>query len=87
MLQLDTLWLSGAIPDGRYSRGLYEWKRRLLRLAGGIRSIVSRAMVVARKQEAQEAAGSGAEGEIAASVHIEADAAGEAAAPADGSTA
>ena len=53
--RLDTLWLSGAIPDGHYSRNLYEWKRRLLRLAGGIRSIARQSMIAARKQEAQGA--------------------------------
>ncbi|WP_205617442.1 AcaB family transcriptional regulator [Pelomicrobium methylotrophicum] len=51
--KLDTLWLSGVIPDGNYSRSIYEWKRRLLRLAGGIRSISGRAMIAARRKEAQ----------------------------------
>ena len=37
--KLDTLWLSGVIADSAYSRSIYEWKRRLLRLAVGIRSI------------------------------------------------
>lgn len=31
--KLDTLWLSGVIADSAYSRSIYEWKRRLLRLA------------------------------------------------------
>jgi hypothetical protein len=53
--KLDTLWLSGVVPDGNYSHSIYEWKRRLLRLAGGIRSIASRAMIAARKKEAQVA--------------------------------
>jgi hypothetical protein len=76
--KLDTLWLSGAIPDGNYSRSIYEWKRRLLRLAGGIRSIAGQAMIVARKQQEAQgatkgAADSGAEGEAAAIVQAEAD--------------
>jgi len=53
--KLDTLWLSGVVPDGNYSRSLYEWKRRLLRLAIVIRSIARRAMIAARKKEAQVA--------------------------------
>ena len=52
--RLDTLWLSGLIPDENYSRSLYEWKRRILRLAVSIRSIAGRAMVTARRK-AQEA--------------------------------
>lgn len=51
--KLDTLWLSGMIPDGTYSRTIYEWKRRLLRLAGSIRSLAGRAMNAARRQETQ----------------------------------
>jgi len=51
--KLDTLWLSGVIPDGNYSRSIYEWKRRLLRLAGIIRSIAGRAMIAARRKETQ----------------------------------
>lgn len=62
--KLDTLWLSGMIPDGNYSRSIYEWKRRLLRLAGGIRSIAGRAMIAARKKEAQGADKPSAETEV-----------------------
>lgn len=51
--KFDTLWLSGVIPDGNYSRSIYEWKRRLLRLAGGMRSIAGRAMNAARKKSEQ----------------------------------
>jgi hypothetical protein len=58
--KLDTLWLSGAIPDGHYSRGLYEWKRRLLRLTGGIRSIAGHAMIAARRQQEAQGATKGA---------------------------
>lgn len=50
--KLDTLWLSGVIPDSNYSASIYEWKRRLLRLAGAIRTIANRAMIAARKKEA-----------------------------------
>jgi hypothetical protein len=57
--KLDTLWLSGIIPDGNYSRSIYEWKRRLLRLAGAIRSIAGRAMIAARKKETQGEAKNG----------------------------
>ena len=48
----DTLWLSGVIPDGDYSRAVYEWKRRLLRLAGGFRALTRRATIAARKRKA-----------------------------------
>ncbi|MBX6392154.1 MAG: DUF1845 family protein [Burkholderiales bacterium] len=52
--KLDTLWLSGVIPDGNYSRSIYEWKRRILRLAGTIRSIAGRAVNAARRKETQD---------------------------------
>ena len=55
MTKLDTLWLSGIVPDGNYSRSLYEWKRRILRLAVSIRSIAGRAMVTARRKAQEEA--------------------------------
>jgi hypothetical protein len=58
--KLDALWLSGVIPDGNYSRSIYEWKRRLLRLAGAIRSIAGRAMIAARRTEKQGEAKNGA---------------------------
>lgn len=68
--KLDTLWLSGVIPDSNYSKSIYEWKRRLLRLAGSIRLIANRAMAAARKrgeQVAEKAAdGSGVEVETKA---------------------
>jgi hypothetical protein len=59
--KFDTLWLSGVIPDGNYSRSVYEWKRWLLRLAGGIRAIASQAMIVARKKEQLAATASAVE--------------------------
>lgn len=49
--KLDTLWLSGVIADSVYSRSIYEWKRRLLRLAGGIRTIAGSAIIAARRKE------------------------------------
>ncbi|WP_126448356.1 AcaB family transcriptional regulator [Sulfuricystis multivorans] len=55
--KIDTLWLSGVIPDSNYSRSIYEWKRRLLRLAGTIRSISTRAMIAARRKETQKESG------------------------------
>lgn len=48
--KFDILWLSGVLPDSNYSRSIYEWKRRLLRLAGQIRSITGRAMGAARRK-------------------------------------
>ena len=51
--KLDTLWLSGVIHDSDYARSIYDWKRRLLRLAGGIRSLAGRAMNAARRKEGQ----------------------------------
>jgi len=53
--RLDTLWLSGVIPDSNYSASIYEWKRRLLRLAGSIRGLAGRAIIAARKKEQQQA--------------------------------
>lgn len=51
--KLDTLWLSGVIPDSDYARRIYDWKRRLLRVAGGIRSLAGRAMNAARRKDGQ----------------------------------
>lgn len=53
--RLDTLWLSGVIPDGNYSSSVYDWKRRLLRLASSIRGLAGRAIIAARKKEQQAA--------------------------------
>jgi len=49
--KFDTLWLSGSIPDGNYSHSIYEWKRRLLRTAGGMRGLAGRAITAARRKE------------------------------------
>lgn len=52
--RLDTLWLSGLIPDGEYSTVLYRWKRNLLRLAGSIRMLAIRAIAAARRKREEE---------------------------------
>ncbi|WP_300322208.1 hypothetical protein, partial [Accumulibacter sp.] len=39
------------ISDSQYARGVYEWKRRILRLAGQIRQIATRAVLAARRKE------------------------------------
>ena len=49
--KFDILWLSGSIPDSIYSISLYEWKRRLLRVSGGMRSLAGRAITAARRKE------------------------------------
>jgi hypothetical protein len=69
--KLDTLWISGVIPDGNYSRSIYEWKRRLLRLAGNIRSIAGRAMIAARRKEGQGADKAQADTDVALEAELE----------------
>ena len=49
--RFDVLWLSGSIPDGSYSRNLYEGKRKLLRLAGEMRNLAGRAIAAAKREE------------------------------------
>ncbi|HCN69236.1 MAG TPA: hypothetical protein DIT03_13455, partial [Candidatus Accumulibacter sp.] len=49
---MDALWLSSVVTDSQYARGVYEWKRRILRLAGQIRQIASRAVLAARRKAA-----------------------------------
>ena len=51
---MDALWLSCVITDTQYARGVYEWKRRILRLAGQIRQIATRAVLAARRKENSE---------------------------------
>ncbi|WP_291995467.1 hypothetical protein [Candidatus Accumulibacter sp. ACC003] len=51
MTHLDALWLSCVITDSQYARGVYEWKRRILRLAGQIRQMATRAVLAARRKE------------------------------------
>ena len=48
---LDALWLSCVVTDSQYARGVYEWKRRILRLAGQIRQMATRAVLAARRKE------------------------------------
>ncbi|MDD5297377.1 MAG: hypothetical protein PHU46_10740 [Rhodocyclaceae bacterium] len=47
----DVLFLSGVMPNADYSLQIYEWKRKLLRLAGDIRKISGRAMASARRKD------------------------------------
>ncbi len=54
MGNMDALWLSCVITDTQYARGVYEWKRRILRLAGQIRQIATRAVLAARRKETAE---------------------------------
>jgi hypothetical protein len=54
MANMDALWLSCVITDTQYARGVYEWKRRILRLAGQIRQIATRAVLAARRKENSE---------------------------------
>ena len=56
MANMDALWLSCVITDTQYARGVYEWKRRILRLAGQIRQIATRAVLAARRKETAEIA-------------------------------
>ncbi len=55
MAHMDALWLSCVITDTQYARGVYEWKRRILRLAGQVRQIATRAVLAARRKETSEA--------------------------------
>lgn len=54
MTNMDALWLSCIITDTQYARGVYEWKRRILRLAGQLRQIATRAVLAARRRETAE---------------------------------
>ena len=65
MTHLDALWLSCVITDSQYARGVYEWKRRILRLAGQIRQIATRAVLAARRKEtASETVANASEGQV-----------------------
>ncbi len=64
MANMDALWLSCILTDGQYARGVYEWKRRILRLAGQIRQIATRAVLAARRKEASEATTESSEAEV-----------------------
>lgn len=52
--KLDALWLSGMIPDNEYSRILYEWKRRIIKMASHTSGIVRQAMISAGKKTRRE---------------------------------
>ncbi|MDO8293980.1 MAG: hypothetical protein Q7T29_14130 [Gallionella sp.] len=53
---MDTLWLACLIDDTHYAIEAYQWKRRILRVAGQIRSLATRAILAARKKETVELA-------------------------------
>lgn len=65
MANMDALWLSCVITDTQYARGVYEWKRRILRLAGQVRQIATRAVLAARRKETSEAVAETSEPQIA----------------------
>ncbi|TAN71794.1 MAG: hypothetical protein EPN14_11320 [Gallionella sp.] len=62
---MDALWLSCVITDTQYARGVYEWKRRILRLAGQVRQIATRAVLAARRKETSEAVAEASKPQIA----------------------
>lgn len=53
---MDTLWLACLIDDTHYAIEAYQWKRRILRVAGQIRTLATRAILAARKKENVELA-------------------------------
>ncbi|MDA8259170.1 MAG: hypothetical protein M0Z99_26620 [Betaproteobacteria bacterium] len=53
---MDTLWLACLIDDTHYAIEAYQWKRRILRVAGQIRTLATRAILAARKKENVEIA-------------------------------
>ena len=53
---MDTLWLACLIDDTHYAIEAYQWKRRILRVAGQIRTLATRAILAARKKESAEIA-------------------------------
>lgn len=65
MANMDALWLSCVITDTQYARGVYEWKRRILRLAGQIRQIATRAVLAARRKETSEIVAEASEPQVA----------------------
>lgn len=56
---LDALWLSGITPDHDYSQKIYEWKRRILRIATHANSIVRQLAAESRKKNSIEKISSG----------------------------
>jgi hypothetical protein len=51
---MDMLWLACLIDDTQYAVEAYQWKRKILRLAGQIRTLATRAILAARKKENAE---------------------------------
>ncbi|MBX3630655.1 MAG: DUF1845 family protein [Nitrosomonas sp.] len=49
--RLDALWLAGMIPDKEYSRSIYEWKRRILKLSNSAHGLSKQAMIAVHKVE------------------------------------
>ncbi len=49
-------WLACLIDDTHYAIEAYQWKRRILRVAGQIRTLATRAILAARKKENVEIA-------------------------------
>lgn len=62
--KMDILWLACVIDDTNYALGAYQWKRRILRLAGQIRVLATRAVLAARKKESAEIAAEGKESSV-----------------------
>jgi hypothetical protein len=53
---MDTLWLACLIDDTQYAVEAYQWKKKILRLAGQIRTLATRAILAARRKESAEIA-------------------------------
>ena len=53
---MDTLWLACLIDDTQYAVEAYQWKKKILRLAGQIRTLATRAILAARRKENAEIA-------------------------------
>lgn len=51
---LDALWLSGIIPDLEYSNSIYEWKRRILRIASHTNGVLRNIAAESRKRNVSE---------------------------------
>lgn len=51
---LDALWLSGMVSDRDYSQKIYEWKRRILRIANHARGVVRQLAAESRKRNVIE---------------------------------
>ncbi|MFZ2524694.1 MAG: hypothetical protein WAW87_05205, partial [Candidatus Ferrigenium altingense] len=75
MANMDALWLSCVITDTQYARGVYEWKRRILRLAGQVRQIATRAVLAARRKETSEIIAEASEPQVAEAEKIATEAA------------